>query len=148
MKGLAMVILRCVLLAVLLAPLLAVAAVAQDASAIAAQNDKLMATFNKGDAVALRALYTQDAFVLPAGGEMVRGKDLQPFWRAVVARIDNFKRSTVDLMPLGNEAAREIGVFSFRTKRELKETSGKYVVLWQRVDGDWKIATDIWNADK
>ena len=143
-----MVILRYILLAIVFIPLLAVAAHAQDAPAIAAQNDKLVATFNKGDAVALRALYTEDAVVLPAGGDMVRGKDLLPFWRAVLARIDNFKRSTVDLQPLGNEAAREIGVFSFRTKRELKETSGKYVVLWQRVGSDWKIATDIWNADK
>jgi ketosteroid isomerase-like protein len=29
-----------------------------------------------------------------------------------------------------------------------KELSGKYLVLWQRVQGDWKLAADIWNDGK
>ena len=29
-----------------------------------------------------------------------------------------------------------------------QEVSGKYVVVWQRVGGEWKLATDIWNAIK
>jgi ketosteroid isomerase-like protein len=29
-----------------------------------------------------------------------------------------------------------------------QEVSGKYVVVWQRVGGEWKLATDNWNASK
>jgi hypothetical protein len=28
-----------------------------------------------------------------------------------------------------------------------KEIAGKYVVLWEKVGKDWKLATDIWNDD-
>jgi ketosteroid isomerase-like protein len=29
-----------------------------------------------------------------------------------------------------------------------KEISGKYLVVWERVKGEWKLATDIWNDGK
>jgi ketosteroid isomerase-like protein len=123
-------------------------ALAQSIGQIEAQNDKLAAAFNRADAAAVRAMYTEDAAVLPARGEMVQGKALLPFWRAVVDRIGDFKRVTLDVKPLGPQAAREIGRFSFRTKRELTETTGKYVVVWQKIGDDWKLATDIWNTDR
>ena len=123
-------------------------AAAQSVAIIQAENDKLAAAFDKADAAAVRAMYTEDAFVLPAGGEMVQGQALLPFWRAVVRRIGDFNRVTIDVKPLGPEAAREIGRFSFSAKRELRETSGKYVVVWQKIGEDWKIATDIWNTDR
>jgi ketosteroid isomerase-like protein len=29
-----------------------------------------------------------------------------------------------------------------------KEVTGKYVVIWEKVGKDWKLATDIWNEGK
>jgi len=29
-----------------------------------------------------------------------------------------------------------------------KEVTGKYVVLWEKVRGNWKLAADIWNDGK
>jgi ketosteroid isomerase-like protein len=47
---------------------------------------------------------------------------------------------------LGPAAAREIGTFSLKTKESPpKDVTGKYVVVWQRVGKDWKLAADIWN---
>jgi ketosteroid isomerase-like protein len=123
-------------------------ALAQTVALIQAQNDRLASAFNRADAAAVRAMYTDDAAVLPAGGEMVQGEKLLPFWRAVVERIGDFRRVSLDVQPLGPDAAREIGRFSFRTKRELRETSGKYVVVWRRIGDEWKRATDIWNTDR
>src|SRR3954468_12074360 len=63
--------------------------------------------------------------------------------------IADFKLTTVDVKPLGTDAAREIGTFTLRTKGQPpQEVTGKYVVVWQKVGGDWKLATDIWNSDK
>lgn len=121
---------------------------AQDKATIEARDETLMAAFNKGDAAAVRAIYTDDAVVLPSGGDMVRGKGLLPFWKAVVARIGGFKRVPMEVTPLGPEYAREIGTFAFASKRELTHYAGKYVVIWQNVGGEWRIATDIWNMNE
>jgi ketosteroid isomerase-like protein len=40
-------------------------------------------------------------------------------------------------------------VFSLKTKGATpKEVTGKYVVVWEKVGSDWKLATDIWNTNK
>jgi ketosteroid isomerase-like protein len=50
---------------------------------------------------------------------------------------------------LGPSAVREIGTFSLRTKEATpKEITGKYVVVWEKVGKDWKLAADIWNEGK
>ena len=55
----------------------------------------------------------------------------------------------VDVKPLGDAAAREIGTFALTTKSSPpQEIAGKYVVVWQKVGSDWKLSTDIWNANK
>jgi ketosteroid isomerase-like protein len=57
--------------------------------------------------------------------------------------------TTVEVKSLGTEAAQEIGTFSFRTMgSQPQEITGKYVVIWEKVVSDWKLATDIWNSIK
>jgi ketosteroid isomerase-like protein len=134
-----------------LAPLLALVslpAAAQSVALMQAQNDAMTAAFARHDAAAVRATYDEDAFVLPDRGETVHGADLLRFWRAVVERVGDFKRVTLEVEPLGAGFAQEIGHFSFRMSRDLKEVSGKYVVVWRQRDGAWKRLTDIWNADR
>jgi len=59
------------------------------------------------------------------------------------------KLSTIDVKPLGPSAAREIGTFSLTAKGTTpREVTGKYVVVWEKVGNDWKLATDIWNEGK
>ena len=29
-----------------------------------------------------------------------------------------------------------------------KEATGKYLVVWEKIGGDWKLAADIWNNGK
>jgi ketosteroid isomerase-like protein len=59
------------------------------------------------------------------------------------------KLMTVDVQPLGTNAAQEIGSFTLATKAQPPQTvAGKYVVIWRKAGGDWKLATDIWNMNK
>jgi ketosteroid isomerase-like protein len=99
---------------------------------------------------AVAAHYTEDAVVLPPGAEMVMGRNaILTFWKAASEQIGDFKLTAVDVKPLGSDAAREIGVFSLRTKgSQAQEVTGTYVVVWEKVGADWKIATDIWNINK
>ena len=130
--------------------LLAGPAVAQDKATIEKLNDAFEAAFNKGDFAALANFYTEDAYLLPPGSAMAKGRtNVQAFWTKAGETVGDLKLATVDVKPLGSDAAREVGTFSLMTKGQQRETvSGKYVVVWQKVGSDWKLATDIWNADK
>ena len=125
-------------------------ATAQDKTTIQSLSDKFAQAFNAGDAAAVAALYTEDAVILPPGGEMMKGKSaIQAFWKGATEQLGDAKLTTVDIKPVGSEVAREIGSFSFRTKgSQPQEITGKYVVVWEKVGGDWKLATDIWNTNK
>ena len=125
-------------------------AFAQDKSAIEKLNENFTAALDKGDAAIIAEMYAEDAFLLPANSPMVRGRSaIKSFWQKAGESIGNMKLVTVDVKPLGENASREVGTFSLRTKgSQPQEVTGKYVVIWQKTDGGWKLATDIWNADK
>jgi uncharacterized protein (TIGR02246 family) len=131
--------------------MLAGPALAQSKEAIQKLNDEWAAAFNKGDAGAVAALYTADAYVLPAGEPMVKGRaDIQKFWASQMQHHPgDIKVTTLDVKPLGPDAAREIGTATFTTKgANPQDEALKYAVVWQREDGQWKLLQDIWNMDK
>jgi len=123
---------------------------AQDQTTIQNLNDQFGKSFNAGDIAAVAAHYTEDAVVLPPGAEMVMGRNaILTFWKAAYEQIGDIKLTAVDVKPLGSNAAREIGTFSLRTKgSQPQEVSGKYVVVWEKVGAEWKLAADIWNTNK
>ena len=125
-------------------------AFARDKATIVKLNDAWAAAFNKGDASAVAAMYTEDAFVLPPGAEMVKGRAaIEAFWRQAAQQMGDAKLTTVDVLPLGPRAAREIGTVSLKSKGQPpQEITAKYAVVWRKVGGKWKLATDIWNTSK
>jgi uncharacterized protein (TIGR02246 family) len=125
-------------------------ALAQSKAAIQKLNDQWCAAFNKGDAAALAAMYTSDAYVLPAGAPMVKGRaDIQKFMAGAVQQLGDIKITTLEVKPLGGMAAREIGTATFKTKGQTPQDGAlKYAVVWQREGGQWKLLQDIWNMDK
>jgi uncharacterized protein (TIGR02246 family) len=128
---------------------LVVPAVAQKAQ-IEVVNAKWMELFNKGDFQGIAELYTVDAFAFPPGSAMVRGKAaIGAMWKGMAEHAGNPKVTTLEVKRLGPAAAREIGTFSLTTKGPSpKEISGKYLVVWERIRGQWKLAADIWNDGK
>jgi uncharacterized protein (TIGR02246 family) len=117
---------------------------------IEAINAKWIEFFNKGDFSGVASLYSTDATVLPPGSAMVRGQAaIEIMWKGMAEQVGDPKLTTVDVKPLGPSAAREIGTFALKTKGATpQELTGKYVVVWEKAGGDWKLATDIWNEGK
>ena len=130
--------------------LIAMPAFAQDKTTIDKLNAEFMAAFAKGDMAAIGQMYTEDAYLLPPDTETVKGRAaIQTFWTNAAAAIGDLKLTTVDVKPLGSDAAREIGTFTLKTKGDKpQEVAGKYVVIWEKAAAQWKLATDIWNMDK
>ena len=131
-------------LAVLVAP-----AVAQKAK-IEAVNAKWVELFGKGDFDGIAQLYTVDATAFPPGSPMVKGRAaIGAMWKGLAEHVSNPKLATLDVKRLSPHATREIGTFSLMTKDSTpKEISGKYLVVWEKVRGEWKLAADIWNDGK
>jgi ketosteroid isomerase-like protein len=81
---------------------------------------------------------------------MVKGRAaIAAMWQGMAEQVGDPKVTTLDVKPLGPSAAREIGTFSLKAKGPTpQEVTGKYVVVWEKVGTDWKLAADIWNDGK
>ena len=117
---------------------------------IAAVNARWMELFNKGDFAGVASLYSSDATAFPPGSGMVRGRAaIAAMWKGMAEHVSDPKVATIDVKRLGRFAAREIGTFSLKTRGPTpQEVTGKYVVVWEKIGRDWKLAADIWNDGK
>ena len=74
-------------------------ALARDKVTIEKLNDAWTVAFNKGDAAAVAAMYTEDAFVPPPSAEMVGGRAaIEAFWRQKAQQLGDAKLTTLDLL--------------------------------------------------
>jgi uncharacterized protein (TIGR02246 family) len=130
--------------------LMAEPAAAQSKAVIQKADDRWAEAFNKGDATALAAIYTEDAYVLPPGAEMMKGRSaIAAFWGHQMQQIGDIKCTALDVKPLGRNAAREIGTCSFKTKSQPPQDGAlKYAVVWVKEGGQWELLQDIWNTNK
>jgi uncharacterized protein (TIGR02246 family) len=116
------------------------------------QNRAFVAAFKRGDAAGVAAAYTEDARLLPPGGQAVSGRDaIRHFWQGVM----DLGVREVDLRTEHAEAegdlAYEVGSATLLScSGDGAETTDqvKYVVAWKRQGGGpWRQAVDIWNSD-
>jgi uncharacterized protein (TIGR02246 family) len=121
-------------------------------SLIDSVNQNFMDAFSRADAAGIAALYTEDTKLLPPGFPMMTGKEaVQSFWQgAMNSGVTEAKLETLELESQGNLAS-EIGRFTLTVQLQGSETTtmtGKYVVVWKKQDGSWKLHIDIWNTDE
>jgi uncharacterized protein (TIGR02246 family) len=141
--------------ALLLFSLLAMTAAAQARDIkddIDAANAKFVAAFNRGDAAGVAQFYAEQATALPPGAPMAKGRAaIRGFWQgAIQAGYKNMTLKALRVDQFGN-AAREIGEFTLDApspQQQVAHVAGKYVVLWRRIGGSWKLDTDIWNSNQ
>lgn len=139
-------------IAMLVACLMLIAgpAAAQSKAVIQKADDKWSEAFNKGDAMALAAIYTEDAYLLPPGAEMMKGRTaIAAFWGQQMQQIGDVRCTALDVKHLGPNSAREIGTCSFKTKAQPPQDGTlKYAVVWEKEGGQWRLLQDIWNTNK
>jgi uncharacterized protein (TIGR02246 family) len=125
-------------------------ALGQVKATIKKMNESFSMAFNAGDTATVAQMFAEDAYLLPAGSPMVRGRSsIQSFWTKAGERVGDLKFTIMDVRLLGTDAALEIGTSSSKTKgSQAQEVVGKYVAIWQKIGSEWKLATDIWNSDK
>jgi ketosteroid isomerase-like protein len=92
-------------------------------------------------------IYTSDATVMPPGAPMITGREnVRAFWKATVEALNptGGKLETLSIEVLGDRAV-EIGRATIESAGPTLEV--KYVVVWKREDGAWKLHIDIWNPN-
>ena len=126
----------------------AMPALAQDVSAVS----QFTSAMRGGDAASAAAMFTDDATVLPPGRAEISGKpQIQMFLGGMAHGVQNLQYTSEGIKPVGDSGAREVGSFSFKMKGrnggQAQDVAGKYLIVWERSGGDWKIAADMWNRN-
>jgi len=119
--------------------------------AIEAITEQYADAFKRGDAAAIAALYTEEARVLPPNGLTVVGREaIQNFYQGAIdaCGCDDFQLTTLEVGVV-RDLAYEIGEYTSTIQPEEGEAirdQGKYVAIWKRENGEWKLDVDIWNS--
>lgn len=116
--------------------------------AIDARNAEWMAGFNRGDMKAVTALYDEDATVIPAGGEPLRGRvAIENLFRKAQASLKNVQLETTNLTITGDYAYETGKSHHVDTAADgkMSASTDDYVVIWKRgQDGQWYFHVDLW----
>lgn len=111
-------------------------------------NAGFMDLVSKGDSVGLANYYAVDAKLMgPNGPAIVGRKNIQTGLAGIinsgVAKVD--LRAT-DVWGTGDLVAEE-GELTLFDKAGTQLDKGKYIVLWKKEDGKWKLFRDLFNSD-
>jgi ketosteroid isomerase-like protein len=116
-------------------------------SAIEAANAEISAAAARGDAAHVAAMYAADAVVMPVGSEPIRGADaILKFWQSSLSGIGGVALKTVDLFVQGSMAT-EVGQYELRDKTGRAIDHGKYMVVWRKEGGKWKLFRDMFSTN-
>ena len=117
---------------------------------IKAQAKKFSSYLMSGERAKVVQMYTSDAKIFPNKREILEGVDLARYWNPPNAS-SNWKTTFHQLTPVeikvwGNEAY-DYGYYQGTSSNGTQSSNwkGKYVVIWRKEGGEWKMFLDIWN---
>ena len=137
-----------VLLAILTCCLVQTIQAAQPRSEIEAVNAAFAAAAAAGNSRALALLYAVDAQIMPAGSEIIVGRNaIEKFWQgALSSGIGQVSLKTLELYASKGHCT-EVGRYELHDKVGKALDRGKYIVIWQREQGQWKLLRDMFSSD-
>lgn len=101
---------------------------------IEAANDVFMATFNRGDAAGLAALYTEDGQLMPPNAGFLTGREaVQGFWQAVMDMGVREAAIITGEVEGHGDTAIEVSRFQLFGEGEQELDQGKFIVIWKQI---------------
>jgi len=115
---------------------------------IEAANVILTTAINKGDSLGAAEAYTTDGKLMGNNMPSITGKaNLTSFWGGFSKAVGADVILTTSEVWGNDELITEEGVFEIKSKQGTQLDKGKYIVLWKKEDGKWKLHRDISNSD-
>jgi ketosteroid isomerase-like protein len=101
----------------------------------------------RGDSAALAAHYGSDAVVMPPNSGEVKGNDIAGLWGGALRMgVKDLKLNITDVSG-GGDLYAETGTYEMLGAENKSLDKGKYVVVWKKDKGNWKMYRDIWNSN-
>jgi len=115
---------------------------------IKANNKALGKAVAAGDAAGLARMYTRKAVLMPPNSKAAKGhKAIAAFWQgAMNAGVKGAVLRSTSVEVLGTTAV-EAGVATLKGDKGVVLDQCKYVVVWKKEDGAWKLHFDIFNSN-
>src|SRR4051794_40539891 len=112
-------------------------------SFIDSMNSKFSEQFATSDSVALASHYWPDAELLLDNSEPVKGSDILNAWGSAIRM--GIKEITFSTTGITGDSTFliETGNYEMKDAKKSMLDKGKYVVVWQNRNGDWKLYRDI-----
>ena len=102
---------------------------------------------NSGDVEAVAALYSADARLLPPNAELAQGSAaIAAEFSQMIAAGLTIDLENVDAVVAG-DVGYKVGTYTLQAPGGVTVDRGKYIDVWRKVDGQWKITNDIWNSN-
>jgi len=116
-------------------------------AAVLAASKDFPAAIAAKDAALVASFYAKDAIAFPPNSEMAKGSEaIQNVWKGFIdAGLNAQPFETVETESEGNLGV-EIGKYTIVDAAGKTVDQGKYVVVWKKEDGRWKLYRDIWNS--
>jgi uncharacterized protein (TIGR02246 family) len=126
--------------------------VAGDAeNAIRRMDADFNASIAAGSVDGMMKIYADNAVLMPPNTPVMRGRDaIRQYWTAVIGSGKVEATVTADDITQSCDMATEIGHYNLAISpaggAPMRDT-GKYVITWRRIDGQWRAVADIFNSD-
>jgi ketosteroid isomerase-like protein len=119
--------------------------------AIAKSNEIYFQAFEKGESSKFIDRYTYDCWIMPPNSPTLCGIDAPlDFFNTAYYQfgIRNGKFITIGVFGDGEEFVTEVGFYHLFDAKNVMLEDGKYLVLWKKTAGGWKMFRDSFNSSQ